>query len=115
MAAACAEGTTVLTGAEELRVKESDRIQVMVDALLQLGVRAESRPDGAVIHGGPLCGGEIDSHGDHRVAMAMAMAALAADGEICINDCANVTTSFPGFVALAGRHGLRIQEHAEAC
>ncbi|MCB1756234.1 MAG: 3-phosphoshikimate 1-carboxyvinyltransferase [Gammaproteobacteria bacterium] len=115
VAAACAEGTTVLTGAEELRVKESDRIQVMVDALLQLGVRAESRPDGAVIHGGPLCGGEIDSHGDHRVAMAMAMAALAADGEICINDCANVTTSFPGFVALAGRHGLRIQEHAEAC
>jgi len=108
VAAACATGETVLSGAEELRVKESDRIQVMVDALTQLGIAAESRPDGAVIQGGQLQGGVVDSHGDHRVAMAMAMAGLAARESITVLDCANVDTSFPGFATLAQTHGLHL-------
>ncbi len=109
VAAACAEGETVLTGAEELRVKESDRIQVMADGLQALGVDARPTPDGMVIRGGALHGGEVDSHGDHRIAMSLAMAALRADGEIHIRDCANVNTSFPNFVGLAGDAGLGIE------
>ncbi len=80
IAAACAEGETVLTGAEELRVKESDRIQVMADGLQALGIDAQPTPAGMLIQGGHLTGGEIDSHGDHRVAMAFAMASLRAAG-----------------------------------
>ncbi len=109
VAAACAEGRTVLTGAEELRVKESDRIQVMADGLSRLGVSAEATPDGMIIDGGAIDGGRIDSHGDHRIAMAFAMAALRAHGEIEIDDCANVNTSFPGFAGLAGQAGLAIE------
>ncbi len=112
IAAACAEGETVLTGAEELRVKESDRIQVMVDGLKALGVDAEAREDGALIRGGAISGGEVDSHGDHRIAMSFAMAALRAEGEIRILDCANVNTSFPGFVALAAGAGLGVEVEA---
>ena len=108
VAAACAEGETVLTGAEELRVKESDRIQVMADGLARLGIEARPTPDGIVIRGGVLRGGAVDSHGDHRIAMSFAMAALCADGPIAIADCANVDTSFPGFAALAARAGLDI-------
>jgi 3-phosphoshikimate 1-carboxyvinyltransferase len=109
IAAACAEGTTVLTGAEELRVKESDRIQAMVDGLQALGIRIEGTPDGAVIHGGQLHGGRVDSLGDHRIAMSFAIAALRADGEIQIDDCANVATSFPNFLELAGDAGLSLK------
>ena len=108
VAAACAEGETVLAGAEELRVKESDRIQVMADGLLALGVDARPTPDGMIIRGGGLGGGRINSHGDHRIAMAFAMAALRANGPITIDDCANVATSFPGFIALARVAGLGI-------
>ncbi|RMG28008.1 MAG: 3-phosphoshikimate 1-carboxyvinyltransferase [Gammaproteobacteria bacterium] len=109
VAAACAEGETVLTGAEELRVKESDRIQVMAEGLTALGIEAVPTPDGIRIRGGRLRGGRVDSHGDHRVAMAFAVAALRADGPIEIDDCANVNTSFPGFVELAHAAGLRIR------
>lgn len=108
IAAACAEGETVLSGAEELRVKESDRIQVMADGLVALGVDARPTPDGMVIRGGGLSGGRINSHGDHRIAMAFAMAALRATGPVMIDDCANVGTSFPGFVELARAAGLGI-------
>lgn len=108
VAAACAEGETVLTGAEELRVKESDRIQVMADGLATLGIDAQPTPDGMVIQGGQLSSGVVDSHGDHRIAMAFAMAALRAQGEIHILDCANVNTSFPDFVELAQGVGLKI-------
>ncbi len=108
VAAACAEGETVLTGAEELRVKESDRIQVMADGLQALGIDAEPTPDGMRIRGGAFHGGRVDSHGDHRIAMAFAMAALRADGAIEIDDCANVNTSFPGFLALAAGAGLKV-------
>jgi len=106
IAAACAEGTTVLSGAEELRVKESDRIQVMADGLATLGVVHEVRPDGIVIEGGLLGGGEINSRGDHRIAMAFTMAALKARDTITIHDCHNVATSFPGFSRLAGNTGI---------
>lgn len=106
--AACAQGTTVLTGAEELRVKESDRIQVMADGLQALGIDTQPTPDGMIIQGGELRGGTVESHGDHRVAMSFAMAALRAGGPIEIQDCANVATSFPNFVALAQTAGLRI-------
>lgn len=109
VAAACAEGETVLTGAEELRVKESDRIQVMADGLAALGVDARPTPDGIVIRGGPIGGGRVASHGDHRIAMSFAVAALRAGGPIAIDDCANVDTSFPGFAALAAGAGLDIR------
>lgn len=113
IAAACARGETVLTGAEELRVKESDRIQVMADGLAAVGVDATPTPDGIVIQGGQIGGGRINSHGDHRIAMAFAMAALRAEGEILIDDCSNVNTSFPGFVALAAAAGLAIESREE--
>ena len=110
VAAACAEGETVLTGAEELRVKESDRIQVMADGLQALGIDAEPTPDGMRIRPGRFQAGTVDSHGDHRVAMAFAVAALRAEGDIEIRDCENVNTSFPGFVSLARQAGLNIEE-----
>lgn len=108
VAAACAKGTTVVSGAAELRVKESDRIAAMCDGLAALGIDVEARPDGARIVGGALGGGTIDSHGDHRIAMSFAMAALRAKAPITVLDCANVDTSFPGFAALAAGAGLRI-------
>jgi 3-phosphoshikimate 1-carboxyvinyltransferase len=119
IAAACAEGETLLTGAEELRVKESDRIQVMADGLIKLGVDAHPLPDGMRIQGargGILASAErggvpvIDSHGDHRIAMSFAMAALRSEGPLEIHDCANVQTSFPGFASLAAAAGLGISE-----
>lgn len=110
IAAACAEGETLLGGAEELRVKESDRIQVMADGLTELGIDAKPTPDGIIIRGGHLSGGRINSHGDHRIAMAFAMAALRANGEIVIEDCANVGTSFPNFLSLANEAGLRVYQ-----
>ena len=110
IAAACAEGETILTGAEELRVKESDRIQVMAEGLSNLGIQARSMADGMRILGGPIGGGRVDSHGDHRIAMSFAMAGLRARGEILIDDCENVNTSFPGFVELASKAGLGIEQ-----
>ncbi len=108
VAASCASGVTVLTGAEELRVKESDRIQVMADGLQALGVHAQPTPDGIVIQSGPINGGTVDSHGDHRIAMAFAVASLRASAAITIHDCDNVNTSFPGFVELANQAGFKI-------
>lgn len=110
VAAACARGETRLRGAEELRVKESDRIQVMAEGLQRLGIEADPTPDGIVIQGGALQGGKVESHGDHRIAMSFAMAGLRATGPIEIADCANVNTSFPGFVASAADMGLQIAE-----
>jgi len=113
IAAACAQGQTVLRGAEELRVKESDRIQAMADGLMRLGIQAEPTPDGMCIQGGMLRGGTVESCGDHRVAMAFAMAGLRAAGEVCIRDCGNVATSFPNFPALARSLGLTLTETGE--
>ncbi|GAA5525356.1 3-phosphoshikimate 1-carboxyvinyltransferase [Microbulbifer aestuariivivens] len=113
VAAACAEGQTVLTGAEELRVKESDRIQAMADGLKILGVSAEPTEDGIVIQGhtegAVFGGGTVDSLGDHRIAMSFAVASLRAGDTIRILNCANVATSFPNFAELATRAGLKLQ------
>lgn len=108
VAAACAEGETLLQGAEELRVKESDRITVMAAGLQALGVTAEPRADGIRIVGGALKGGLVHARGDHRIAMAFAIAGLRAKAEIVIDDCRNVATSFPDFVELAAGAGLKI-------
>jgi 3-phosphoshikimate 1-carboxyvinyltransferase len=108
IAAACAEGRTVLRGAEELRVKESDRIAAMAEGLTTLGVENEVLDDGIIIEGGRLGGGVINTFHDHRIAMSFAIAALRAEGEIRILDCDHVATSFPGFDALARGLGLQI-------
>ena len=108
VAAAAATGITRVTGAAELRVKESDRIAVMARGLRALGIAIEETPDGAVIEGGRFGSGALDSAGDHRCAMSFAVAGLIADGEIRIGDCANVATSFPGFVELANGCGFRL-------
>ena len=109
IAAACAEGKTTLTGAEELRVKESDRIQVMADGLITLGIDATPTADGICIQGGVIGGGEVESHGDHRIAMAFSVASICAIDTITINDCTNVNTSFPGFVDLATSTGMKVK------
>jgi len=108
VAAACAEGKTVVTGAEELRVKESDRIQVMADGLLAIGVDAQATADGMIINGGPITGGKVHSRDDHRIAMAFTMAALRSESQIIIEDCENVNTSFPDFIGIANRAGIKV-------
>ncbi len=112
IAAACAEGETLVTGAEELRVKESDRIAVMARGLGALGIRHEVLPDGLRIEGGELGGGVVDSSGDHRIAMSFAISSLRASAPIEILDVANVATSFPGFATLGRSVGLDIEEVA---
>jgi len=112
VAAACAEGETTLRGAEELRVKESDRIQVMADGLTTLGIDAKPTADGIVIQGGTMGGGTVYSHHDHRISMSFAMAALCATAPIEIEGCDNVNTSFPGFSDLAARVGLNIEAYS---
>lgn len=106
VAAAAAHGTTRICGAAELRVKESDRIAVMAKGLRALGIRVEETPDGAIIEGGKFSGGGVDSAGDHRCAMSFAVAGLLAATPVRIADCANVATSFPGFVELARASGF---------
>ena len=108
VAASCARGETRLSGAVELRVKESDRIQSMLDGFIAIGVHAEDTEDGMIIQGGEYNGGEVNSHGDHRIAMAFAVAGLVSKAPIRINDCENVATSFPGFVELAQTAGMNI-------
>jgi 3-phosphoshikimate 1-carboxyvinyltransferase len=109
VAATFASGTTVVRGAAELRVKESDRIATMATALRALGGQVEERPDGASITGGPLHGGGVDSAGDHRIAMALAVAGQRAGAPVHIADCANVATSFPNFPALAMACGMHLE------
>jgi 3-phosphoshikimate 1-carboxyvinyltransferase len=108
IAAACAEGRTVLRGAQELRVKESDRIAAMAEGLNTLGVRNEVLEDGIIIEGGAIGGGVIHTYHDHRIAMSFAIAALRAERPITVLDCGHVATSFPGFDVLARDLGLKI-------
>ncbi len=110
VAAACARGTTVISGAAELRVKESDRIASMAAGLLALGIDIQQSPDGAIIHGGRFTGGAVESHGDHRIAMSFAIAAQLASGQVRIGDIENVATSFPGFDHLSTGAGMSLQE-----
>lgn len=109
IAAACAQGETVLTGAEELRVKESDRIQAMADGLQILGIDAKPTADGIIIQGGELQSGEIETHHDHRIAMSFTIAGLRSKGVIRVKDSTNVATSFPTFVSLAQQTGLTLE------
>ena len=109
IAAACARGRTVLRGAEELRVKESDRIAAMAEGLTTLGVVNEVLDDGIIIEGGELGGGVIHTYHDHRIAMAFAVAALRAKDTVTVLDCDHVATSFPGFDNLARQLGLRLE------
>lgn len=108
IAAACAEGKTVLRGAKELRVKESDRIAAMAEGLSTLGVDNEVLEDGIIITGGEMGGGTIRTFMDHRIAMAFSVAALRANESIRILDCDHVNTSFPGFDAMARGLGLQL-------
>jgi len=113
IAAALAQGETEISGAEELRHKESDRIGRMAAGLAQLGIVVDERPDGAIIRGGSLQGGEIDSAGDHRIAMSFAVAAIRASGPVQIRDTANVATSFPGFATLCQSLGMDLTEQPD--
>jgi len=106
IAAACAQGATIVRGAGELRVKESDRLAAMSAGLRALGIGVDETADGATIHGGPIRSGQVESLGDHRIAMAFAVAAQRAAGPVRITDTSNVATSFPDFVALAQRAGF---------
>ena len=108
IAAACARGVTRVRGAAELRVKESDRLETMAEGLRALGIRVRTLADGMDIHGGEISGGRVDSQGDHRIAMAFAMAGLRARGPVAVDDCRNVGTSFPGFAESTAALGLRI-------
>lgn len=110
VAAALADGVTEISGAAELRHKESDRIAVMAAGLRAAGIRVEETADGARIEGGEFAAGEIDSRGDHRVAMAFAAGAVRSRGPLRILDTANVATSFPGFPLLCRQAGMYLQE-----
>ncbi len=116
VAAAAASGKTVFSGIGELRVKESDRIATMATGLRTLGIDVEEFEDGAVVHGGRFSSGSVDSHGDHRVAMSLAVAATVAEGPVTINDVAAVNTSFPGFDECLGslQAGIRVVEDVAA-
>lgn len=109
VAAACAPGITRISGAGELRVKESDRIATTVAGLKALGVEVEEHTDGMTIQGGPIRGGTVDSHGDHRIAMAFAMAGNIARDPVRVRNVDCVATSFPGFDALARSAGLSLE------
>ena len=109
VAAAAAAGKTEFSGIGELRVKESDRIAAMASGLRNLGIQVDETDDGATVHGGQFHGGEVDSHGDHRVAMSLAVAATVADSAVTVNDVAAVNTSFPGFTDCLGKLGVDIQ------
>ena len=108
IAAAAAKGQTVISGAAELRVKESDRLAAMATGLRSLGIEVDEVADGATIHGGRIGAGTSDAHGDHRIAMAFAIAGQLASGEVRVEDVANVATSFPGFDALARGCGFSL-------
>ena len=113
VAAACARGKTTFSGIGELRVKESDRIRVMAAGLRQLGATVDETDDGAVVHGTKLEGGRIMSQGDHRIAMAFAVAGTVAEWTIRIDDIDNVATSFPGFVNCLSGLGISIAMHRQ--
>ena len=115
VAAALAEGITIVKDAKELRTKESDRLQAMADSLNAFGIKNELSKDGIVIHGigseGTLKSAEIDSYGDHRIAMASAIGSLRSDGVVKILDCVNVNTSFPNFIDVCREVGIDISNH----
>jgi 3-phosphoshikimate 1-carboxyvinyltransferase len=108
IAAACAEGSTTISGAEELRHKESDRIAAMAKGLREIGVEVEERKDGMTVVGGSIAGGTVESFHDHRIAMSFAVAGAVSESEVVINEAQTVATSFPNFTELANSAGLSI-------
>ena len=113
LAAGCASGKTTFSGIGELRVKESDRIAAMASGLRELGIRVKESDDGAVVYGGPFGGGTVQSFGDHRIAMSLAVAGTIADAPVTVCNTDAVATSFPGFIDLLGTLGARIAEVAQ--
>jgi 3-phosphoshikimate 1-carboxyvinyltransferase len=113
VAAAAATGETLVSGADELRKKETDRIAVMAQGLKTVGIAVEERPDGARIVGGRMHGGTVDSRGDHRIAMSFAVASLRASSAIEILNTAEVATSFPNFLDVAAAVGLQVAASGE--
>ncbi len=111
IAAACAQGVTRLTGAGELRIKESDRIQAMAEGLMTLGIQVKTMQDGIEITGGTMSGGCVESFHDHRIAMAFTIAGLRASSVITVMNCDNVATSFPDFVSIAQQAGINIEQY----
>lgn len=109
VAAAAARGKTVFNGIGELRVKESDRIAAMADGMRRLGIEVDESQDGAVVHGGRFKGGTVESFGDHRIAMSLALAGTIADSDVVVEDVAAVDTSFPGFAASMAAIGVNIR------
>ena len=109
IAAACAKGDTLLKNAKELRSKESDRICAMAEGLQRLGIHAQPLDDGMLIRGGSVKGGEVDSWGDHRIAMAFAIAGAVAKAPVTVRRCDSVATSFPNFTQLAKQLNLLIR------
>jgi len=110
VAATQAAGTTIVRDAAELRVKESDRIAAVCQELRKMGAAVEEQPDGMIIHGPtPLVGAEVDSHHDHRLAMALAVAGLVARGPTRIHDAGVIADSFPNFVETMRALGAEIQ------
>lgn len=111
--AAAASGQTRISGAAELRVKESDRLAVMCRQLERLGVKVEETEDGACVHGGAIAGGEVDSCGDHRIAMSLAVLGLVAEAPVLIANAEWIRTSFPGFVDDLRALGAELEWQAE--
>lgn len=107
--AALAKGETLIVGAEELRVKESDRLALMCSELTKLGVDIEEMPDGALVRGGQIKGGIVECAGDHRIAMTFAVLGLVAEGPITIRDAHWMQTSYPGFVDDLNRLGAQLE------
>jgi 3-phosphoshikimate 1-carboxyvinyltransferase len=109
VAAAAAKGRTVVSGAQELRVKESDRIGVMARALARLGIDVQESPDGVTIDGGTVDGGvTLDAAGDHRIAMALAVAGCCSDNGITVKNSQEISTSFPAFVETVAGIGMNV-------
>ena len=113
VAAAAASGKTEFCGIGELRVKESDRIAAMSEGLRSLGIQVDESADGAVVHGGRFSGGTVQSHGDHRIAMSLALAGTVASDEVLVEDVATVDTSFPGFCDRMASVGANIRQVSE--
>jgi 3-phosphoshikimate 1-carboxyvinyltransferase len=113
VAATAADGVSRLTGAAELRVKESDRLAALARNLARLGVRCEELPDGLAIGGGPVGGGTVESLDDHRIAMAFAVLGTRATGAITVDDARAVATSFPGFAATLTALGGQVEGTTE--
>ena len=111
LAASQANGKTSIRNAEELRVKESDRISSMIKMMSDFKISTDEFPDGMNIYGGTINGAKVKSYGDHRIAMTALMASLVSDGDILVEDCKNIDTSFPTFIDIANNIGMDIKKN----